>query len=45
MAPALLVLLLTTTFPIGFLIWNSFLTINLAMPFLDGFAGLANYAR
>ena len=44
-APALLVLLLTTTFPIVFLIWNSFQTINLAMPFLDGFAGLANYRQ
>lgn len=44
-APALLVLLLTTTFPIAFLLWNSFQTINLAMPFLDGFAGLANYER
>jgi multiple sugar transport system permease protein len=44
-APALLVLLLTTTFPIVFLLWNSFQSINLAMPFLDGFAGLANYER
>ena len=44
-SPALLVLLLTTTFPIVFLVWNSFQTINLAMPFLDGFAGLANYRQ
>ena len=44
-APALAVLLLTTTFPIGFLIWNSFQTINLAMPFLDGFAGFDNYRQ
>ncbi|MBB5220566.1 multiple sugar transport system permease protein [Amaricoccus macauensis] len=44
-APALLVLLATTTVPIAFLIWNSFQTINLAMPFLDGFAGLANYRQ
>ena len=44
-APALAVLVLTTTFPIGFLIWNSFQTINLAMPFLDGFAGLDNYRQ
>ena len=42
-APSLLVLLLTTTFPLGYLIWSSFQTINLAMPFLDGFAGLDNY--
>lgn len=44
-SPALLVLVLTTTFPIVFLLWNSFQSINLAMPFLDGFAGLANYER
>ena len=44
-APALLVLLLTTSFPIGFLLWNSFQTINLGMPFLDGFAGLQNYRQ
>lgn len=44
-SPALLVLILTTTFPIAFLIWNSFQTINLAMPFLDGFAGVSNYTR
>ena len=38
--PGLLVLVLTTTFPLAYLIWNSFQTLNLAMPFLDGFAGL-----
>ncbi|MHA1565115.1 MAG: carbohydrate ABC transporter permease [Alphaproteobacteria bacterium] len=43
--PGLLVLLLTTTFPLGFLIWSSFNNINLAMPFLDGFAGLDNYVQ
>ena len=43
--PGLLVLLLTTTFPLLFLLWNSFQTINLSMPFLDGFAGLKNYSR
>lgn len=42
-SPALLVLLLTTTFPLAYLIWSSFQTINLAMPFMDGFAGLDNY--
>ncbi len=41
--PGLLVLILTTTFPLAYLIWSSFQTINLAMPFLDGFAGLDNY--
>jgi multiple sugar transport system permease protein len=43
-APAILVLLATTSFPLGFLIWNSFHSINLAMPFMDGFVGLENYA-
>lgn len=43
-SPGLLVLILTTTFPLAYLIWSSFQTINLAMPFLDGFAGLDNYA-
>lgn len=44
-SPALLVLLLTTTFPLLYLIWSSFQTINLAMPFMDGFAGLDNYVE
>ncbi len=44
-SPGLLVLLLTTTFPLLFLLWSSFNNINLAMPFLDGFAGLDNYAQ
>jgi multiple sugar transport system permease protein len=43
-APALVILLLTTTFPLGYLFWNSFHSINLAMPYLNGFVGLANYA-
>ncbi|MGI9381833.1 MAG: carbohydrate ABC transporter permease [Methyloligellaceae bacterium] len=43
--PGLLVLAITTTFPLAYLIWSSFQTINLAMPFLDGFAGLDNYAN
>lgn len=42
-APAILVLLGTTTFPLLYLIWSSFQNINLAMPFMDGFAGLDNY--
>ncbi|WP_282609218.1 carbohydrate ABC transporter permease [Pelagibius sp. Alg239-R121] len=42
-SPGLLVLILTTTFPLAYLIWSSFQNINLAMPFLDGFAGLDNY--
>ncbi len=44
-APGLLVLLLTTTAPLIYLIWSSFQTINLAMPFLDGFAGIDNYIQ
>ena len=43
--PGLLVLVLTTTFPLLYLIWSSFQTINLAMPFLDGFAGVDNYVQ
>ncbi len=43
--PGLLVLLVTTTFPLAYLVWSSFQTINLAMPFLNGFAGLENYRR
>jgi multiple sugar transport system permease protein len=43
-APALVVLLATTSFPLVYLVWNSFHHINLAMPFMDGFAGLDNYA-
>ena len=44
-APGLLVLLLTTTAPLIYLIWSSFQTINLAMPFMDGFAGIDNYVQ
>lgn len=44
-APGILVLLATTTFPLAYLIFSSFQTINLAMPFLDGFAGLDNYVE
>lgn len=43
--PGIAVLILTTTFPLAYLIWNSFLNINLAMPWGNGFAGLENYAR
>ena len=44
-APGILVLLVTTTFPLAYLVWSSFQTINLAMPFLDGFAGVDNYVE
>jgi multiple sugar transport system permease protein len=43
--PGLLVLLLTTTMPLVYLIWSSFQTINLSMPFMDGFAGVDNYVE
>ena len=42
-APAVIILLATTTLPLAFLIWNSFHSINLAMPFMDGFVGIENY--
>jgi len=42
-APSVLVLIITTTFPILYLIWSSFQNINLAMPMNDGFAGIENY--
>lgn len=44
-SPGLLVLLITTTFPLVYLVWSSFQTINLGMPFLNGFAGLENYRQ
>lgn len=44
-APAFIALLLTTTFPLVYLVYNSAFTINLTMPFLDGFAGVSNYAQ
>lgn len=44
-APALVILLATTTFPIAYLIWNSFHSINLAMPFMNGFVGFENYTQ
>jgi multiple sugar transport system permease protein len=42
-APALLVLVVTTSFPLAYLIWNSFHSINLATPYMNGFVGFANY--
>jgi multiple sugar transport system permease protein len=43
--PSIIVLLLTTTFPILYLIWSSFQNINLAMPWMDGFVGFKNYTE
>jgi multiple sugar transport system permease protein len=43
LAPAFLALLVTTTFPLLFLVWTSAFRMDLAMPFSNGFVGLANY--
>lgn len=45
LAPALLALLATTTFPLFFLVWISAQRKDLAMPFMDGFVGLENYRQ
>ena len=45
LVPALLVLLLTTTTPLVYLVWNSLHRLDLGMPGLSGFAGLDNYVR
>ena len=44
-APGVLVLIVTTTFPLLYLIWQSLHNINLAMPGMDRFMGLENYER
>ncbi|HEV8097442.1 MAG TPA: sugar ABC transporter permease [Burkholderiales bacterium] len=43
--PAFLVLVLATTFPLVYLVWNSFLKMDLTMPWVSGFAGGDHYAR
>ena len=45
LGPAVAVLLLTTTAPLVYLVWSSLNRIELAMPWLSGFAGLDNYAK
>ena len=45
LAPALVVLLLTTSVPLVYLAWTSLQRIDLAMPWMSGFAGLGNYAK
>jgi multiple sugar transport system permease protein len=45
LAPALLLLLITTTIPLVYLAWNSMQRIDLGMPWLSGYAGLGNYAK
>ena len=43
--PAFVLLLVTTTLPLVYLIWSSFQRINLSTPWLRGFVGLANYVQ
>jgi multiple sugar transport system permease protein len=43
--PAFLVLLLTTTALLIYLVWTSLWRIDLSMPWLSGFAGAENYAK
>ena len=43
LAPAFVVLMATTTFPLMYLVWTSAFRIDLAMPFADGYVGVANY--
>jgi multiple sugar transport system permease protein len=45
LAPALLLLLLTTTAPLVYLAWNSLQKLDMSMPWLSGFAGLGNYQK
>src|SRR5262245_1943343 len=44
-APGVLVLAVTTTFPLLFLLWQSLQNINLAMPGMERFVGMDNYVR
>lgn len=44
-APGLIVLLATTTFPLAYLVWTSLHEANLSMPWLTGFVGLDHYVR
>jgi multiple sugar transport system permease protein len=43
--PALLLLVVTTTLPLVYLLWTSLQRVDLSMPWLTGFAGLENYAK
>ena len=44
-APGVLVLAATTTFPLLYLLWQSLHNINLALPGMDRFVGVDNYVR
>jgi multiple sugar transport system permease protein len=45
LGPALVLLLLTTTAPLIYLVWTSLQRIDLGMPWMSGFAGLGNYLK
>ena len=45
LAPAVVVLLATTTAPLVYLVWSSLHRIELAMPWLSGFSGVGNFAK
>jgi len=45
LAPALLILVLTTTAPLVYLLWTSLQRVDLSMPWLSGFAGADNFVR
>jgi multiple sugar transport system permease protein len=45
LAPALVLLLLTTTAPLVYLGWSSLQRIDLGMPWMSGFAGADNYLK
>ena len=45
LAPALLILVLTTTAPLVYLLWTSLQRVDLSMPWLAGFAGVDNFVR
>ena len=44
-APGLLLLAVTTTFPLLYLLWQSLQNINLAMPGMERYVGAENYVR
>jgi multiple sugar transport system permease protein len=44
-APALALLVVTTSAPLVYLGWTSLMRIDLSMPWLSGFAGAGNYAK
>ncbi len=44
-APGVLLLAITTTLPLLYLVWQSLQSINLAMPGMEQFIGIENYVR